>query len=208
MSGLRETKKQATRQALADAAVRIVLTEGYDALSVAAVAAAAGVSPRTFHNYFGNLDDALMDFVRTTFAILAEDVRALPKDMNILDIFEELAERGFNEEGFELHSVASLFAMGELIENQRIRPTEGEPKDMAEQIAEPIFRAFADRLPDRDEFEVNVILQATASAVIHAVRVFQHRVDAGEAVNPDEGRALVRRAVDVLRDFPTRTRSA
>ena len=58
MSGLRETKKAATRTALSRAAAEIALMEGPEAFTVAAIAAAAGVSPRTFHNYFPSREDA------------------------------------------------------------------------------------------------------------------------------------------------------
>lgn len=58
--GLRARKKQATRQALHDAAVRLVQQRGWAATSVADVAAAAGVSTRTFFGYFPTKDDALL----------------------------------------------------------------------------------------------------------------------------------------------------
>ena len=50
--GLRETKKEQTRSALSDAALALVSTHGYEATTVEAIARAAGVSVRTFHNYF------------------------------------------------------------------------------------------------------------------------------------------------------------
>lgn len=50
--GLREAKKAQTRSALADAALHHVAREGYEATTVEAIARTAGVSVRTFHNYF------------------------------------------------------------------------------------------------------------------------------------------------------------
>lgn len=48
----REQKKLLTRQALHDAARRLVLASGVSAVTVEEICAAAGVSPRTFFNYF------------------------------------------------------------------------------------------------------------------------------------------------------------
>ncbi|WP_129337739.1 TetR/AcrR family transcriptional regulator [Cellulomonas endophytica] len=58
--GLRERKKAATRAALVDAAQTLVEERGLDAVTVEAVCEAAGVSSRTFFNYFEAKDDAVL----------------------------------------------------------------------------------------------------------------------------------------------------
>lgn len=57
--GLREEKKQATRAALSWAAIRLIVERGYDKVLVEDIAADAGVSPRTFNNYFGSKAEAV-----------------------------------------------------------------------------------------------------------------------------------------------------
>ena len=76
--GLRERKKVATRQALHDAAVRLATEHGLDRITVEAIADDAGVSRRTFSNYFGSKEEALMygDFQRVQRLIAS--VRARP----------------------------------------------------------------------------------------------------------------------------------
>lgn len=63
--GLRERKKAATRQALAEAALSITLEHGIEATTTVAIAEAAGVSARTFHNYFDTREDALCYLAQT-----------------------------------------------------------------------------------------------------------------------------------------------
>ncbi|WP_235017823.1 TetR/AcrR family transcriptional regulator [Thermomonospora echinospora] len=60
MPGLRERKKAATRQALHEAAMRLAVEHGLEQVTVEAIADLAGVSRRTFSNYFAGKEDALL----------------------------------------------------------------------------------------------------------------------------------------------------
>lgn len=59
-TGLRERKKSRRRLELIDAAHRLVAERGYERVTVEDIAAAAGVSTRTFFNYFEAKDDAIV----------------------------------------------------------------------------------------------------------------------------------------------------
>jgi AcrR family transcriptional regulator len=58
--GLRERKKAETRMALSWAAVRLTVEHGFDNVRVEDIAQAAGVSPRTFNNYFSSKGEAIV----------------------------------------------------------------------------------------------------------------------------------------------------
>lgn len=58
--GLRERKKRERRAALIDATHRLVARDGLDAVTVEAICEEAGVSTRTFFNYFDSKDDAVL----------------------------------------------------------------------------------------------------------------------------------------------------
>ena len=57
--GRRERNRQRTHDALHSAAMRLFAERGYEATSVDDIAAAAGVSVRTFFRYFGTKEDVL-----------------------------------------------------------------------------------------------------------------------------------------------------
>ncbi|MBB4965807.1 acyl-CoA-like ligand-binding transcription factor [Saccharothrix violaceirubra] len=58
--GLRERKKRATRAALAESALRLCVENGFDAVTAERIAGAAGVSLRTFFNYFPSKEEAVV----------------------------------------------------------------------------------------------------------------------------------------------------
>ncbi len=78
--GLRERKKEATRRALHEAAMRLSVEHGLDEVTVEAIADAAGVSRRTFSNYFGGKEEALLYGGEQRMRALLETFQARPED--------------------------------------------------------------------------------------------------------------------------------
>jgi AcrR family transcriptional regulator len=78
--GLRERKKEATRRALHEAAMRLAVEHGLDEVTVEAIADAAGVSRRTFSNYFGGKEEALLYGGEQRMRSLLETFEARPPE--------------------------------------------------------------------------------------------------------------------------------
>ncbi|MFF1460767.1 TetR family transcriptional regulator [Streptomyces sp. NPDC058330] len=78
--GLRERKKAATRQAVHEATLRLTVEHGFDHVTVEAVADAAGISRRTFSNYFTNKEDALLYGEEQHIGALVQAVRDRPAE--------------------------------------------------------------------------------------------------------------------------------
>jgi AcrR family transcriptional regulator len=77
-AGLRERKKVATRHALGLAAMRLAVERGLDNVLVEDIAAEAGVSTRTFNNYFGSKYEAICSLAMDRGRRIGEAVRARP----------------------------------------------------------------------------------------------------------------------------------
>ncbi|MDP9792076.1 AcrR family transcriptional regulator [Catenuloplanes nepalensis] len=78
--GLRERKKAATRLALHEAALRLVLRDGLAGVTVEAIADAADVSRRTFSNYFSGKEEALLHGDQVRMGTFLDTIRARPAD--------------------------------------------------------------------------------------------------------------------------------
>jgi AcrR family transcriptional regulator len=95
--GLRERKKTETRVAIQQAVLFLALGRGLDVVTADEIATAANVSVRTFHNYFGSKEEALVAAWVSEFEVYVDALRDRPADEPILDalehVFGEIASR-------------------------------------------------------------------------------------------------------------------
>jgi AcrR family transcriptional regulator len=83
--GLRERKKQMTRQVLLDAATRLFEERGYDNVTVAEIADAANISVKTMFTYFASKEDLAFGDEAVLRNALVRAVAGRPAGMTVLD---------------------------------------------------------------------------------------------------------------------------
>jgi len=192
---LREEKKAATRRAISEATAALLLEEGTAAATVARVSERAGVSARTFHNYFADIDEALEEFLRKAFAAIAEQIAALPEELSAAEAIEAIIIDALKEDGFELYSASTLVLLGDRTRAESATPP---AEETLRDIAQPLVAAVRGRTPGATAFDAEVLLNAYGIADATAVKAY---LALPEPRTPDDGRALVRRAFEVLRDM-------
>lgn len=93
--GLRELKKQRTRATIADAALELFTSRGFDTVTVAEVARAAEVSEATVFNYFRTKEDLVYDRLDQFWTRLTDAVENRPTGSGVVDAVEGfLLEQG------------------------------------------------------------------------------------------------------------------
>jgi AcrR family transcriptional regulator len=75
-TGLRERRKQQTREAISDIATGMFAARGFDEVTIAQVAEAAGVAKMTVTNYFPRKEDLVFDRAEAVAAGLAAAIAA------------------------------------------------------------------------------------------------------------------------------------
>jgi AcrR family transcriptional regulator len=77
---LTERRKAQTRREIAEQALSLFMQHGYDAVSVDAIADAAGVSLRTLYRYFASKDELVVPIVADSVGELIDRMAARPSD--------------------------------------------------------------------------------------------------------------------------------
>jgi AcrR family transcriptional regulator len=85
--GLRARKKRQTRAAIAAAAMDLFRSQGFDAVTIADVAAAADVSRKTVFNYFPAKEDLVLDAGHERRAALVRAIRERPPGTSLVAPF-------------------------------------------------------------------------------------------------------------------------
>ena len=92
-SGLRERRKQETRQAISDIASQMFVARGFEDVTIAEVADAAGVAKMTVTNYFPRKEDLVFDRAEAVVRHLADVIGArAPGESMLAAIRRDFAE--------------------------------------------------------------------------------------------------------------------
>jgi AcrR family transcriptional regulator len=134
--GLRERKKQKTRAAIVEAAFELFDERGFDGTTIADIAEAAEIAPRTFFSYFPSKDDVVFHDFEEQYAMVASWLRTRAPDTNAIDALRN----GMTGALGELDAAARL-------EKRRRKRLIRENESLAAH-SEHLFGKFADLLAE------------------------------------------------------------
>jgi len=158
VTGLREQKKQATREALREAALRLALECGQENVRVDDIAEAAGVSPRTYNNYFSSREEAIVAAVTAEReGRVASAVAASPPDTALSAAVTEAIVSQYTEPSRQGRDALLLITTRPALCTAFV--------NTATEIEAPLTVAIADRLGDADGHIARILAASVAAAV-------------------------------------------
>lgn len=160
---MRARNKQATRDAISAAALRLALEQGPGGLRlvrVSDIATAAGVAPRTYNNYFSSREEAICSFQADQAARLGRALRFRPAGESLAEAITEAVVDVF------AHPEPDRAGLTMIMSTPELRAEALKAFTMAE---EPLATAIAERIGS--EAPDNLACHVIAAAIAGTVRV-------------------------------------
>ena len=182
-TGLRERKKAETRAAISQAVMGLAAERGLDSMTSDDIAAAANVSVRTFHNYFGSKEEALAAAWRSEFQVHVDALRDRPADEPILvsleHVFAGIADAVLQQPDEAAAHVDQLWTSMALAKHRSV-------------LIDEAIRMVTDVVAARTGTDpaVDVYPHLITSVAISAIVTTFQFAPAGSAADPDRTRLL------------------
>lgn len=170
MSGLRESKKRRTREAIQRAALELVERQGYAHTTVEQIASAADVSPATFFRYFPTKEAALV--FDEYDELLREAGEQLPDGLSPLRTIHHVFRAAFEPMGADIQ--AGTPYTKEMARRMRVVRTEPALRAAMRDLQETAKRELAVVVAaatgrSADDLEVRVIVAAALAVASETV---------------------------------------
>jgi AcrR family transcriptional regulator len=165
---LAERKRQLVRDELAEAALRLLARQGFEETTVDELAAAAGVSRRTFFRYFASKEDVLISSVAVVFEGILAEVAARPAGEPAAVAIRE-AVKTVTLEDFAEDREKSVAVIRHTQDVPALRARFAERLDLLRDELAAILarRAGRETAAPRDQFAAGLGLLASAGALQH-----------------------------------------
>ena len=189
--GLRERKKQQTRETIARAALRLFAERGYDETTLADIADAADVAPRTIFAYFESKEEILLCEESGFLSELKRRLDERPAGTTTVDAIREFLSAIDHPDDEAKLRKQVISANPELQVKLRGRHAQIEPM-LAESIAKDLGAEPGDIRP--------LLIAASITAAFTSVRdrIFAAEA-AGEPLTPQQGMATLDQVLEFLR---------
>ncbi len=149
VAGLRERKKAATREALSMAALKLALERGIVNVRVGDIAAAAGVSPRTYNNYFSNREQAICALGAQRALRIVSAFNERPATEPLADALVHAMVDHNEAQGEPDREVFRLMACDDVVRGEFFKATTAIHRPLADAIADRVgMDAAVDLFPN------------------------------------------------------------
>ncbi|MGH3315536.1 MAG: TetR/AcrR family transcriptional regulator [Nocardioidaceae bacterium] len=157
-AGLRERKKRATREALRGAALRLALEHGPQNVRVDDIAEAAGVSPRTYNNYFSSREQAIVAAITAERETrIGQAVAARPAGVRLADAVIDGVVEQYTDPGEHAREAMLLVTTSPALRRAFVGTTTA--------LKRPLADAIADRVGDGNPCTAHVLAASVAAAI-------------------------------------------
>ncbi|WP_194911249.1 TetR family transcriptional regulator [Catenulispora rubra] len=165
---LAERKRRLVRDELAEAALRLLARQGFEETTVDELAAAAGVSRRTFFRYFASKEDVVISSVVVVCEAIVAEVEARPAGEPPAIAIRE-AVKTVTVEDFAEDREKSVALIRHTMQIPALRARFAERQDLlADDLAAVLARRGGRAAPSpRDQFAAGLGLLAFAGAMQH-----------------------------------------
>jgi AcrR family transcriptional regulator len=163
--GLRERKKQRTREAIVDAAFELFAERGFDGTTIAQIADAADIAPRTFFSYFPSKDDVVFHDFEQNYAMVAAWLRDRELGTNSIDALRAGITNAIGEVG----EAGPAHMREKRLRKQLIRenePLAAHSRHLRGKFGELLAEAVAEDLGDSpSDLRPRLVAAAAAAAI-------------------------------------------
>jgi AcrR family transcriptional regulator len=163
--GLRERKKLRTRQAIREAAHRLIDEQGYDNTTIEQIAAAAEVSPSTIFRYFPSKEHIVLreeDYAISGIEILRARPADEPPLIALREAVTEMARTYYEEFNAEYRWRMELV--------RKVPALQARMHENQDKVVEALTAALAERAGrPKDDFELRVAVGAMMGGVHQVV---------------------------------------
>jgi AcrR family transcriptional regulator len=169
--GLRERNKQKMRTAISDAATRLFIKQGFDHVTVAEIAEAAGVSTMTVFNHFQRKEDLFFDRKGESIAFIRTALAERPGNEPLVEVLERLSYDFLKKTLVPQKELPGFWDV--VAQSASLRARAREMRDTAvEDIAGALAEAVNRPGPDIDAHLIASLLVATwQTALIESIRL-------------------------------------
>ena len=165
--GLRELKKQLTRETIAAAALKLTKEKGLSQVTVDEIAQEAFVSPRTVSNYFPVKEDAVLAAGRVGFEAMIREYSESTQTGNPVEELRKIFSQHAHEHPEHLRMITELIELE--LDNPTLKPFRvAQEAELSASLSELI----ADRLGA--DLATDPYPTLAASAVVSAITTSMH----------------------------------